>query len=70
MPIKRTRQTFWHTSDGKAHDTAAQAREHEKRLVLAQIILGCATAAEVVQALLNAPNLTIVLHEPRKERTT
>lgn len=69
MPITRKRQTFWVTSDNKAHDTSTAAREHEKRIVLCRLV-GSAIdegVASVVVALLQAPDITIIHHTPRKE---
>ena len=67
MPrITRTRQTRWRTSDNSFWDTAAEAREHEKRIVLIEV-LRRATGVEshqivnILEALLEAKEIIIVL---------
>lgn len=70
MPITRKRQTFWVTSDDKPHDSGAAAREHEKRIQLIKVVQKSIDegVAAVVADLLAAPNITIVLHEPREAK--
>lgn len=70
MPITRKRQTFWVTSDDKPHNSGAAAREHEKRIQLIKVVQASMGGGllNVVEALLKAPNITIVLHEPREAK--
>lgn len=66
MPlITRTRQTRWQTSDQRFHDSASEAREHEKRI---QLALCCKEAgvplsqiASLMNALLSNPHLMLTL---------